>query len=325
MLGDALASVLKQDAAFPFEVITVDNNSTDATRDVIESYASRSNGRLRYLFEGRQGLSYGWNTGITNASATIIALTDDDLLMPENWVSNIKRAFDLHPEVSFVGGRILPVWPSDPPRWLVRKLWAPLALQDDEEEFYTDLSNPICLLAKSFRREVFDLVGMFKPELGRIEDGVGSLEDDEFQRRLWQAGLRGLHVPSIVVDSPVAKERMTKAYFRRWYSGHGRHYAMMRESEFEKSSWRLFDVPSHAYRQAAESGLKWCRAVAALDCAGAFKHEMRLRFFGGFLAQRRREYAKSAGDHPVSFTSELIRLVRSRASREARRTSGGIG
>jgi glucosyl-dolichyl phosphate glucuronosyltransferase len=326
LLPLALESLLHQETSgFSYEVVVVDNNSTDDTRSVIQSFEGRSEGKLRYHFEPKQGLSHGWNTGIDKSRAPIIAFTDDDLVMPADWVANIKRAFDEHPEVSAIGGQMLPIWPHEPPRWLTRGLWAPLALQDEDREFYTHEQNPICLLNKSFRREAFDAIGKFNPELGRIKDGVGSLEDDELQRRLWKSGRRGLHVPSVRVHSPVAAERMTKHYYRRWHTGHGRHFAMMRESTFEASRGRLFDVPFHLYRQALVDSTTWLLNILRADTARAFEYEVKLRFFHGFYKQRLNDFRSKQG-HRGGTLRELARVAKSLFSRAAERhTSGGIG
>lgn len=295
ILPRALESVLAQDApGLRYEVVVVDNNSTDRTREVIESFAARDP-RVRYVFEGKQGLSHGWNAGVAQSSAPVVAFTDDDLVMPPDWLRQIKRAFDEHPEVSFVGSRVLPVWESAPPAWLTRELWGPLALQDSEETFYTDEERPVCLLGKSFRREALAAVGGFRPDLGRIKDAIGSTEDDEMQRRLWATGRRGLHVPSIVVHAPVPAARATKSYFRRWYTGHGRHYALMRVAEAEGAAARLFDVPSYMYRQAAASALGCLRHRLGGDEGAAFACETRARFIAGFFKQRRADFLAQKG------------------------------
>lgn len=308
LLPRALESVLAQDApGVRYEVVVVDNNSTDRTREVIESFAAR-HPTVRHVFEGKQGLSHGWNAGVARARAPLVAFTDDDLVMPRDWLLNIKRAFDEHPEVSFVGSRVLPLWEAEPPAWLTRELWGPLALQDSEETFYTDESRPVCLLGKSFRREALAAVGGFRPDLGRIKDAIGSTEDDEMQRRLWAAGRRGMHVPSIVVHAPVPPARVTKAYFRRWYAGHGRHYALMRVAEAEGASARLFDVPSYMFRQAAASALGWLRHTLAGDAGAAFACETRAYFIAGFFKQRRADFLAEKGGGTLR---ELFSFARS--------------
>src|SRR5688572_14570339 len=129
LLGDAIRSLLAQHQTItpPFELIVVDNNSTDKTHEIVEGFA-RIDGRVRYLFEPRQGLSHARNAAIRDARAPLIAFTDDDVRAEPDWVSAIVRAFDEHRDAAVIGGRVLPVWPGPPPLWLTRDHWAPLAL-----------------------------------------------------------------------------------------------------------------------------------------------------------------------------------------------------
>src|SRR4051794_32553856 len=131
LLEPALRSVLAQQQALtpPFELIVVDNNSTDGTRDIIQRIAA-GDPRVRYVFEAPQGLSHARNAGIREARAPFIAFTDDDVRAEPDWIAALLRAFRESPEVDFVGGRVLPIWPSPPPAWLTCDHWAPLALVD---------------------------------------------------------------------------------------------------------------------------------------------------------------------------------------------------
>ncbi len=94
---------------------------------MVESFIQRGHLNLRYIFESRQGLSHARNTGIENSSAPIVALFDDDERVAPNWLASIKRAFDEHSEVDFIGGKILPHWETEPPQWLTSDHWSPLA------------------------------------------------------------------------------------------------------------------------------------------------------------------------------------------------------
>jgi len=294
LLPGALESVLAQETdGVGYEVIVVDNNSTDQTREVVEAFRARGHARLRYIFEAKQGVSYGRNAGIAAARAPLIAFTDDDVRAATDWVLSIKRAFDAHPEVDCVGGKVLPQWPSDPPAWLTRDHWPPLALVDHgEAEFYTNFSRPICIVGANLalRREVFDEIGLFAPKFQLVKDGLGATEDYELQRRLWQSGRQGRYVPGIVVTADVQAERLTKTYHRRWHQGHGGRFAEMRLNEIEQSRARLFDVPAHFYNQAIRNAAAWLMSTLSGDEAQAFYHETKLHFIIGFLRRRRQDY-----------------------------------
>src|SRR5262245_27749696 len=99
----ALARVSVPDG-LAWELIIVDNNSTDETARIVREFAALSGLRVRYLFETRQGLSFARNTGIASAEGRIIALTDDDVLVEPNWIASIHQAFAEH-EVACVGGK----------------------------------------------------------------------------------------------------------------------------------------------------------------------------------------------------------------------------
>src|SRR5262249_51145554 len=109
------------------EVLVVDNGSTDGTVRVVEGWSARDP-RIRYLREPRPGASSARNAGIAAATASILAFIDDDVRPAPDWVAAVCRAFERHPELDCVGGRIDARWPAPPPSWLTSAHWGPLAL-----------------------------------------------------------------------------------------------------------------------------------------------------------------------------------------------------
>jgi glycosyltransferase involved in cell wall biosynthesis len=296
LLDGAVTSVLAQTQSDtpPFELIVVDNNSSDATGEVVAGLAA-ADPRVRYVFESRQGLSYARNAGIGHARAALIAFIDDDLRADPDWVAAIVRAFDEHPDVDVVGGRVLPIWPSRPPAWLTQDHWAPLALADHgDTPFLVTVERPICLIgAGACRRTVFDAVGTFVTDFQRVQDSIGSLEDHDFIVRVLGTGRRGLYVPSIIVRAAVQPERLERSYHRRWHLGHGHFHALLRSELVERTSiGTLFGIPAHLYRQALGDLAGWAAAAATGNLATAFLHEVRLRFFIGFFRTRLREFLR---------------------------------
>lgn len=297
LVDDALIGVLAQNEAItpPFELIVVDNNSTDGTRQNIERF-TRLDGRVRYIFEPRQGASYGRNTGIREARAPLIAFIDDDVRAEPDWVATIVRAFGEHADADLVGGRVLPRWPADPPEWLTRDHWSPLALVDHGEvPVAIDAEHPVCLVAANLalRRSVLDLVGGFAPDFGLVKDGVGSVEDHELLLRVLRAGRKAYYDPRIVVHAEIQPNRLQRSYHRRWHTGHGHFHALLRSERMEQTTvGTLFGVPAHLYRQAVEDLVGWVRAKAIGKPGRAFEHEVHLHFFHGFFRTRRREFLK---------------------------------
>ena len=117
LLAQAISALLRQtDETPPYEVIVVDNNSVDATRDVVGQFLA--SGAVRYEFEPSQGLSAARNHGVSVARADLIAFTDDDVRVGPTWVQSIVQAFNDNPDADMVGGKVEPVWEEAPPPWL---------------------------------------------------------------------------------------------------------------------------------------------------------------------------------------------------------------
>lgn len=290
LLRSALDALLPQSPAdFVYEVVVVDNNSTPETRALVDDLARRD-ARVRYVREPRQGNAHARNTGVAEARAPIIAYLDDDVTVRENWVEIIKTTFK-ETEADFIGGRVLPRWEEPPPSWLGLKNWAPIAAVDyGESSSLLTHDNPLCLLTANiaFRKEVFEKFGGFSANVQREKDTIGSLEDHEFLMRLFRAGVVGLYVPEMIVDAHVGRERMTKAYHRRWHTGHGHFYAVMKDPEWEQSRFHVAGVPGHLYRETAKNAFVWFSKILKGNRDAAFINECRLRFFRGFLRQRLR-------------------------------------
>lgn len=300
LLEGALRALLSQTPAdVAYEILVVDNNSTDQTHPLVEALATQHQEKLKYLFEPKQGLSYGRNTGIAAAKAAVIAFTDDDVRVAEDWVWRIKAGFATNPDIDFLGGRVVPRWPAEPPSWLTPANWSPLALLDyGDHPFHVDSAKQLCLIGANFafRRRAFEKVGLFKTDFQRVKDSIGSLEDHEILLRLWQAGSHGLYLPDLVATAEIEADRMEKRYHRKWHASHGRFYAALHSEEVERSKLgKLFGVPAHLYRQALSDFVGWISAAIRRHPAEAFTRELGLRYFAGFATRRWREFFSLSG------------------------------
>lgn len=326
----ALEALLGQTGSVAYEILVVDNNSTDDTAPVVRRIAAQSYGRLRYAFEPRQGLSHGRNTGIALTRAPIVAFTDDDVRVEQDWVAQVKRAFDENPEVDYIGGRVLPHFLEPPPAWLTTAHWAPLALQDyGAEPIATGRDRAVCLVGASlaFRRRAFDRVGLFAPSLGRIKDGIGSTEDHDIQLRVWRAGMQGLYVPSIVSYADVTPDRMQKTYHHRWHRGHGRHCAMMRLRELVPADLgpmtepqdlvTLFGSPAFVYVELLRNGYRWLEAFVRRKDPLFYANQ--LRHVWSYIRTSREMFAANGERGTVAELATFLRsYVSKRMSRETR-------
>jgi glycosyltransferase involved in cell wall biosynthesis len=300
-LKPALEALMAQTAAVPYEIIIVDNNSTDGTASLAHEYVSARPGLTRYVFERSQGLPYARNAGILAAKAPLIAFTDDDVCVAADWVESIKRAFDAHPEIDVLGGKVLPRWKEEPPQWFSKKLLAPLALQDKGDvPMRVDATNAApCLIGANFafRRRVFDRVGLFDPAYIRAEDR-------EIQLRVWRAGGLGLYEPAIITWVDVPAERLTRTYFRRWHANTGAWASRMRlldlidregamVSQRDAYAPQLFGAPAFLYRQMLQHLPRWTAAALRRRPAEAFYEECRFRYLAAYVRERYREDTRS--------------------------------
>lgn len=294
------------------DVIIVDNNSTDDTRDVVRRVAAMGPFPVTYLVERQQGKGFALNTGLTVAHGDIVALTDDDVLPAKNWLVGIVENFRTH-DVVFVFGKVLPRWEVPPPPEMLtvraRDIWGPLALID-----YGD--QPVRYDSESFgkrrlpvganlalRRQAIEQVGGWRTDLGRVDNTLIAGEDRELCVRLYQAGLySGVYDPSVMVKHFVPATRLTRRYFRQWFYWHGRTLARMADAvylDLDLSQVPSFaGVPRFVYREFVQQLGRWMRRAGRSNALAVLIEELMLiEYCGFFVEARRRRRAFKAVAH----------------------------
>lgn len=238
-LDAAIASVIAPAAAsVRYELIVVDNNSSDATPQVVARHATAHSG-IRYVREGRLGLSIARNAGWQSATAPIVAFLDDDAVVEPGWIDAIADAFGRGPAgIAMVGGRVIPQWEVPQPSWLADRPalgltmldWSPTAREivDLRLEWLAGANMAVA-------REMLQRVGGFHPALGRSGRRQLSSEDVFLQKRVQQLGGRLLYDPAMAVSHRVPASRVTQAWFRRRYFWQGVSDAVMQILEEEPS------------------------------------------------------------------------------------------
>lgn len=225
LLRSALESVANskienQDAV---EVIVVDNNSVDHTRQTVEDIgACGFPFALRYVFEARQGLSYARNRGADEANGIYIAYMDDDQLLEEHYLSRIESVFR-YTQAACAGGPVFYYNKEELPNWL-----APL-LEGTEQRCYAGETKILGsadgkLMGGNMafvRQELID-IGKFNVDLGRTGDTLLAGEEDELQERLRAAGKIIAHCPDLIQYHSLGPARRTKRYWRQHHFDAGR-------------------------------------------------------------------------------------------------------
>jgi glycosyltransferase involved in cell wall biosynthesis len=262
------------------EIIVVDNNSSDDTRDVIESFLPHAPLETRHLFEARQGLSHARNAGIDAATGEVIVFCDDDVLVDPAWLREIAGVF-ARENPAALGGKILPKWQLPPPHWLGPKLHSFLALLDYGDA-PIEMKDPILWGANlAVRRDVFDTM-RFDGGLGRSGDKLYNGEDAALLQKLIDRGDRVIYWPRAVVHHNIPAQRLTKAYFRKWHWDAGSMAAQIMPKDIVRS---LLGIPYHFYRKALMDAATWLRRSLRRD-QEAFVAELQLVRTAGFAATR---------------------------------------
>jgi glycosyltransferase involved in cell wall biosynthesis len=299
-LEATLASLARLSVRDDWEVIVVDNNSSDDTRQVVEGSAPAFPVELRYLHEPRQGRSPALNSGILAARGEIIATTDDDVRVDPAWLEHAAAALD-GVGCDYVGGRVLPIWGGPRPKWLSNqpgKQWAVLALLDYGQRPIEFGKHVPLGVNMAFRRRAFDRAGLFDADTGRRAGTLLGQEVREWCIRARAAGLKGFYIPEMYVHHLIPASRLRKAYFRRWFFWRGISRAqlyerfgldMMSPEETTLDYSRvphILGVPRFMYRQCLEQLAAWVSKTARGRARDAFEHELWLCFFAGVVRQR---------------------------------------
>jgi glucosyl-dolichyl phosphate glucuronosyltransferase len=262
-LVGALDSIAAQTlpASVEWEVLVVDNNSRDQTREVVGDFCGRDPVRFRYLFEPQQGKSHALNTGIRNARGDILAFLDDDVTVEPTWLQKLTAAL-CDGEWAGAGGRILPDRPFSPPRWLPvgdRYALAPLALFDLGPQA-GKLTEPPFGTNMAFRKEMFEKYGGFRTDLGPRPGSMIRDEDTEFGQRLSAGGELLRYEPCAVVYHSVPDNRIRKQYFLAWWFAKGR--AEIRQfCNLNDARWCVAGIPLYLFRRLAVWTLRWTVAI----------------------------------------------------------------
>ena len=175
LLGETLDSLarLRPQSVREWEVVVVDNNSSDDTAGVVRGHQSSFPVRLRYEFEAAQGRSNALNRGILATNASVLAFIDDDVVVAERWLDEaVEPLLDARRGIDYTGGPVQPIWEAPRPGWLSSTradLWGAIAILDyGPEAFVFEERRRVPLGANmAVRRALVDRIGGFSPRLGR--------------------------------------------------------------------------------------------------------------------------------------------------------------
>jgi glucosyl-dolichyl phosphate glucuronosyltransferase len=304
---DSLAAQVMPDS-IAWDVLVVDNNSSDETRVVVEHFSGNYPGRFRWVFEGQPGKSYALNAGTHAADGDILAFIDDDVLAAQNWLQELTGGLQ-RGECSGSGGRILADRNFQAPRWLPlhdRYGLAPLAFFDlggesaplTEAPFGTNMA---------FTKAVFQKYGGFRTDLGPRPGSEIRAEDTEFGSRLLAAGEALRYEARAVVFHTVPENRLRESYFLKWWFAKG-------QTEFRTAGtppdirYSVAGIPFNLLRRFAVWVLKW---LGTFNSAARFSAKVKVWTLAGQIVEsyRQRNGPSIAGGKQVKPQTKREALV----------------
>ncbi|PZO59298.1 MAG: glycosyltransferase [Phormidesmis priestleyi] len=211
-----------------YEIIVVDNASTDSTAAIVKARAHHP--KLRYLYEPTLGLSVARNCGANAAQGQIIAYLDDDAEASAGWLAALLAVFDRHEQVAIAGGKVTLIWPphTEPPNWLSQDLSSGLGAYDLGDELLY-IQQPALTprgLNYAIRKQFLESVGGFDPHLGRVGTNLLSNEEQQMTRLALDQGWQVVYVPQALAAHNVAPARLKPGWFmsRSWWQGISESY-----------------------------------------------------------------------------------------------------
>jgi len=218
-----------------FEIVLVNNNSTDDTQVIAERYAG-CHGNISVINELKQGLSHARNRGWREAKGKYVAYIDDDAKTPRDWAMRVVHAFEnIKPEPDVVGGKIIPFASGPVPEWY--PVDVEILSCGEQKRYLTDTELQYGFFGSNmiFKKAILEENQGFSALYGMQGRAVGVAEETEFFRRLSKCSPVLWYDPDIIVEHLISENNFDFRFiFRRCYKN-GKALA-----EIEKS--RMFSI-----------------------------------------------------------------------------------
>lgn len=203
-----------------FEILIIDNNSSDNTKDVcLEFIRTHPVFRVRYIFETQQGASYARNRGVLEACEEIVCFLDDDSPPSPHWLNTLLEVFS-DPGVGCAGGpSVLDFQGQEIPWWLqgnMQGLLSSYSLSYSEPSEVSSWTQFPLSCNMAIQRMVFIELGFLRTDLGKIGDHLLAAAETDLAHRIHEAGWKIIYVPDARVQHFVTPDRLRLSYlFRR--------------------------------------------------------------------------------------------------------------
>lgn len=238
-LPQVLAAMRAQTCPVPFEVLVVDNNSTDNTAEVVHGIAAQPGAPVRYVKESVQGIPFARNRAILESieSDFLVFIDDDELPYPGLLEAAVKAV--TVSGAGCAGGKVEIIFPGARPEWLGDEFLGFLAAVNHGNEAFwiKDTSTPIWTANVAYDMRLFrdnaDL--RFDTRYNRRGHGVGGGSDAVMFREFLSRGIPTLYCPEMRVQHHVEPWRMHRSYFLKLHFVAGRKYGQYQTGDYPRT------------------------------------------------------------------------------------------
>jgi glycosyltransferase involved in cell wall biosynthesis len=246
-LPDLLNELILQFCSIPFEILIVDNNSTDGTRDLIDKYAKSSSIPIRYVNEPEQGIPFARNRAIEESLPNrYLAFIDSDELPSPSWLQGAVDTL-ADDRIDCVGGKISIHLPTRP-KWLSDDL-LPFYGEVDHHELAFDIkdrSTPIWSGNIAYNTRIFHEGLRFDTRYNRKGKGIGGGSDGIMFRHFIERGYRLRYEPKMAIRHLIPDEKINRRYFLKLHFIAGKKSGMY---EKNLSGRKIAGIPGYLFKQ----------------------------------------------------------------------------
>ncbi|MBO7255147.1 MAG: glycosyltransferase family 2 protein [Paludibacteraceae bacterium] len=201
-----------------FEILVIDNNSTDNTKIVYEQFKNDfSQINSTYIFEQHQGLSYARNRGIKESHGEILIYVDDDALVNAEYLQNYLDFFEKNKNIYAAGGPIIPLYETQEPKWMsfyTKQLLTAYLYKGERIKPFKKSEFPGGGNA-AYRKCIFDKTGFFNTELGRKGDNLASAEEKDIFDKMRSQNMQIFYLPKSILYHIIPQKKLEKPYFNK--------------------------------------------------------------------------------------------------------------
>jgi L-malate glycosyltransferase len=263
-----------------WNLVIVDNGSTDSTKEIIASFRSRL--PLTYVFEPTLGKNVALNTGFLSVTGDLVVMTDDDALPRPDWLVQMRLAADSQPSFSIFGGAIVPHWEIPPEDWILKPPQYILSITDPSWEEGPTVATSIYGPNMAVRSDVIKAGYRFDTALGPAGPRHGMGDETNFLQKLEKAGLRAWHCKRAVVAHMIRTDQMKKKWMLRRAIRYGSAYYQWEYKQYAPSQpVLLLGIPRYMIREALGQAFRVVRAKLTQDADTVFEERWQLYYLVG--------------------------------------------